>query len=489
MFRNLLVMMLAIMLAFVLFGCEGEEGPQGPAGPQGEVGEDGEDGEDGKDATTDPYTFIGNNGDECAHCHGATVDGWMGTAHPNAYADLEAEDQENPYCLQCHVTGVDEMVAFGATEFPGGEDMYGYDNYFGVEGDSAAMRRAALEGVQCEACHGALGPLDGVGAHRAEVGLSTIWEDVGGEIEFESTCMPCHERQLEEWQMSGHANAGGNLEGFREEHYAGGSCAPCHTGEGFIAANDPAHADYDGPYSWVGCQTCHDPHNANNPGQLRNVDPVYVEFHPGYDPEEDGEMGTMDGYFAGQTCAQCHHARRDTDNVLNQIAEGYGHFGPHSSPQMDMFIGYGCYEIDGYEYERENSHQNVLSNEEENGCVACHMVRFEELHGEEAEHVYHQFAPEGAACYGCHSLDPGDFDKGGVQTDTEAKMNELAAALGYTDYMDFEANFDSQADGVTVPEREAAYALVFVISDGSHGIHNPSYSMDLLQNAIDHLAE
>ena len=39
---------------------------------------------------------------------------------------------------------------------------------------------------------------------------------------------------------------------------------------------------------------------------------------------------------------------------------------------------------------------------------------------------------------------------------------------------------------VEVWEREAAYALYFVAHDASLGVHNPNYSEDLLQNAIDH---
>jgi Cytochrome c552/Cytochrome c554 and c-prime len=495
MLRNLLILMLAIMVSFVLMGCEGEEGKQGPAGPQGDQGDAGENGQDGNDATVDPYTYVGNDGEECGHCHGSKVDGWMGTKHPNAYEDLVTDGNEtNPYCVQCHTTGFDATVTYGDTTITNpGPDMYGFDDYFGVEGDEAAARREALAGVQCEACHGALGPLDGVAAHRAEVGVGTTWEEVEPDVfEFESTCNPCHHRQLEEWQMSGHAQAGGGtLEGFQEEHYASsGSCVPCHTSEGYIAANDPSFADYEfEQYTFVGCVACHDPHDATNPGQLRTVDNVYVEYHLGYDPEEDGEDGTFSGYGAGQTCAQCHHARRDTDNVTGQIADGYAHFGPHGSPQTDMFIGWGSYEIEGYDYDRTTTHQGAI----EDACVSCHMVRKEELHGDDSEHVFHQFAPQGAACTPCHGFEPGDFSYQGVQEDTEAKMNELAGLFGYADWelwADHDnGGWDSQTDGVTPDERMAAYALMFVINDGSMGIHNSAYSEDLLQNAIDHMNE
>jgi hypothetical protein len=482
MLRILLVSLLAITVSFVLIGCEGEQGP---------AGADGADGQDGEDIVHSPNTYIGNDGDECQHCHGEKVDEWMGTHHAEAYEDLVADgNDDNPYCVQCHTTGFDATVTYGDTTITNpGPDMYGFDDYFGIDTPEAEERRAALANVQCEACHGALGPVGDFGVNHADVFVGTYIEDG----EYISTCYPCHERQLEEWSMSGHAMvADGDLELFREEHFASsGSCVGCHTGEGYMQRfdGDWATEDFGGEYTFIGCTACHDPHSDGNPAQLRAVGDVYVEYHLGYDPEEDGVDGTFSGYGAGQTCAQCHHARRDTDNVTNQIAEGYGHFGPHGSPQTDMFIGWGCYEIDGYEYDRTTTHQTAVAD----ACVSCHMVRKEALHGDDSEHVFHQFAPQGAACTPCHAFDPDDFDYQSVQTNTEALMNELAGLFGYADYEAFadhdNGGWDSQTDGVTPEERMAAYALVFVINDGSHGVHNSAYSHDLLQNAIDFMNE
>ena len=63
----------------------------------------------------------------------------------------------------------------------------------------------------------------------------------------------------------------------------------------------------------------------------------------------------------------------------------------------------------------------------------------------------------------------------------------LAVALGYTDAADFLANWDSEAPGVLVWQREAAYALVFVNNDGSLGAHNSVYARELLDNALAHV--
>jgi len=172
-----------------------------------------------------------------------------------------------------------------------------------------------------------------------------------------SLCAGCHP-QSDEWDLSGHANAaGGDITEFRSEYYANSSsCAPCHTSEGFIKANDPAYADYEftGGSSFIGCVTCHDPHSGNmgsgNEHQLRQVGSVEVLYAPGTDPG-DAERPRMEGYGPAQTCVQCHHARRDNDDIDEQINDGDDHFGPHYSPQMDMYIGAGAYQIATAEYD------------------------------------------------------------------------------------------------------------------------------------------
>lgn len=453
----------------ILAGCEGDTGPAGPAGPPGPGAEESD------------VTFVGGMGADCMHCHATTVAQVLLTGHTGAYEDLGEEDRENLYCVQCHTTGFDSPVESGDTEITTyGPDEYGYDDYVGVDTEEAAERREMLEGVQCEACHGAMGPEFNM--NEPEMSFATRSEG----DESLSLCDPCHGTQLEEWVESGHGTVTATIEEFNEEHYVGNtSCDYCHTSEGFVRSVDPAYADYEfeEPYSFIGCVTCHDPHvgdsGEGNVYQLRTLGAVEVEYKPGFEPGDPGAPA-MEGYGTGQMCAQCHHARRDTENVQGQIANGYAHFGPHGSPQMDAFVGTGCYEIEGYEYDDSHIHGGIS-----NACVKCHMVREAEIHGESQDHAFHNFEPGTGNCEPCH-MDLPDFDYNGFQTTIGEKMDELAEALGYTDAADFLENWDSQADGVEVWEREAAYALVFVNNDGSMGVHNPSYTLDLLENAIDY---
>lgn len=473
-----LVLLLMIALVFTM-GCEGEQGPEGPQGPAGPAGDDGQDGEDGEDLTEGPqYNYNGGFGAACNHCHYSTVMSWEDTGHRDAYVDLDDDDLTNPYCLKCHTTGWDSPVNYGDTEITEyGPDTTGYDDYFGKTDDTSLERMAMLEGVQCEACHGGMGP--DFNAHRPLISFSTRTEDDGTPT---SLCAPCHSGQLGEWAESGHGMvAGGSIEDFNNEHYAHiSSCQPCHTSEGFIAATDPRYADYEFPHdvSFIGCVTCHDPHSNGNEHQVRTVGDVPVLYHPGYEVG-DPEIPTMTGMGTAQVCGQCHHGRRDTDNVLGQIENGYAHFGPHGSPQMDLWLGGGSYEIADLDYETTNVHEYV-------SCVKCHMVREAEIHGETQDHSFHTFASTTGNCEPCHTGLP-DFDYRSLQTNVDDKMNTIAVAFGYTNADDMIENWDSTGDDVTVWQREAAYALFFVYNDGSKGVHNPRYAEALLDNAIAHI--
>ena len=478
---RLTAMSLALLAAalFFLTGCEGEQGPAG------------QDGTDGESGVLFDWTYVGGNGLACKHCHYDLVESVLTTHHTQAYDDLVADGAEtNPYCVQCHTTGWDSPVNYGDTEITTyGPDLYGFDDYFGVNTTAAAERRDMLAGVQCEACHGAGGPnpLE----FRPKLSFATV---VDGDTSV-GLCSPCHSGQLGEYATSGHGTVGGlNLEDFNAE-FGRSSCAGCHTSEGFIFANDAAYADYtmpsDADYNFIGCVTCHDPHAGVDAGgnehQLRQLGAVEIVYQAGYGPDDD--IPAMSGYNNGQICAQCHHARRDESNVSGQIANGSSHFGPHGSPQMDMFIGYGSYEIAGYTYERGDDvagHSTAVAD----ACVRCHMVRVAEIHGTSQSHAFHTFQPDQGNCVGCHSdiANYTDFDYRDTQTEIRGLLDDLAAAIGYTDMagmLDETTGWDAtNQSGAVAWQREAAYAWYFVYNDGSFGIHNATYARSLLNNAI-----
>ncbi|MBU0692039.1 cytochrome c family protein, partial [bacterium] len=91
-------------------------------------------------------SYMGNNATRCAHCHDAHVEGWIETHHAVAYTAPGVS--ENIYCIQCHTTGFDDTFDFAGNKLTTGLDNGGYDQNPVV----------ALQGVQCEACHGPMGP-------------------------------------------------------------------------------------------------------------------------------------------------------------------------------------------------------------------------------------------------------------------------------------------------------------------------------------------
>jgi hypothetical protein len=471
------------IVSLALVGCTGDTGPQGIQGEQGEQGEKGDQGDPG--ASFSEFSYQGGNGEACSHCHATTVGVVLTTNHTNAFLDL-GENQDNLYCLQCHTTGFNCDVNFGDTAIDPAncwEPDDGYSGYIGDDTPEGAERRLALEGVQCESCHGAMGP--NFNAHIPDVSFSTHDDPVTGEST--SLCYYCHHTQIDEWKTSGHANAaGGDIDAFNEEHYAtSGSCQACHTSEGFIEVQDPAwpSGSITNEVSFVGCPTCHDAHlgdvGGGNEAQLRTDDAVELSYTFPWDPG-DPEAPRMEGYGPGQTCAQCHKGRRDNDNVQGQIANGYGHFGPHHSNQADMYIGAGSYEIPGMVYDGDHGHQILVD-----ACVTCHMAFSEEAGG----HTVHNFMPDQANCVACHP-DIGDytgFDYRGMQTQIHGKLDSVAVLMGYVDWDTLELTLNADNLVWTPEEREALYGAVFVYNSHSFGVHNPDYANSLLDNAITHL--
>jgi len=472
---------LGALLAFAAFtiGCEGDPGPAGPPGPEGPQGPPGDPAEE------TVFTFQGDFGSPCIHCHTGLVGDYVTTNHRFAYDDL-GDSQSQNYCIQCHTTGFNCAVDYATDEIDFDSCEYpeaGYSYWLGVDTELGAERRADLEGVQCESCHGPMGP--DFNAHVPEISFATHDDPVTGESL--SLCYKCHGTQIEEWKTSPHALAvGGDLEALNEE-FNRSSCDYCHSSEGFIRVNDPAYATYEfgEEISFIGCPTCHDPHvgeaGGGNYAQLRTIGAVELSY---VDPADPEGATVVEGYGPGQTCMQCHKARRDYANVQGQLDRGSSHFGPHSSPQTDMFAGAGSYEIPGYTYNRTHAHQSFGSLAD-NACVTCHMVRETFLHGETQEHAFHTFEPDVGNCAECHGEIP-DFDVGGVQTQIQTKLDSVAVLLGYADAADAEANLDEDNAGWERWQREVLYAFTFVANSGSLGVHNPPYANSLLDNAIDY---
>jgi hypothetical protein len=409
---------------------------------------------------TAQVAWLGGNGAACAECHASITGGYGTTGHAGAFASLQAAFSDtNNYCLQCHTTGFDDVYSFDGTNahlVSTGPDTSGYDN----------LRTASLQNVQCESCHGQMGPSP---LNHSPQPLANI---VNG-----TKCAQCHE-QGEELAESGHGTAverAGGSAAFLTEWGSSG-CNTCHISEGFIGMYDDNFASSGLPLAnGVGCATCHDPHNKTNDSQLRTVADVTSPY------SETGAAYTISGMGKSQLCATCHHARRNASNINGQINNGSAHPGPHESPQADMVAGHGDYEVTGT-VNRTNQHANAWSDTLFAGgyCTGCHMMTIDRE--ETGGPVFgHKFEPKVEVCQRCHTSAT-SFDVAGVQTHTQALLDTLAAYLPH----DSTGGVPSAMDTVswTLNQRKAGYTYYFVTADASKGVHNSAYATSILTNAI-----
>jgi hypothetical protein len=419
--------------------------------------------------TVTPY-FLGNAA--CSGCHSGTFGDWEGTAHAHAWATLQESGHPASYCEPCHSV---------------------QDTIFGNSGyDEAPI--AKFVNVQCENCHGP------ASAHAASMNAADINIDYSAD-----NCGVCHEGThhpyLSEWENSPHAftpNAAA-----AHGAVVNGACGGCHEGYGALErlSDETGLATFYGGGSYgtplrdttdiklqnIGCPVCHDAHDATNPGQVRTVADVQLATANGESPIiTDGGVGKL--------CMQCHHARRAGES---QIANGYDHFGPHANPQADMMAGktgYHAVAPAGFVW-AQPSHLNV-----QNSCKTCHL-NMAEFDGTTAV-TGHTFLPTVEACANCHGaitdfddiMALEDFDGDGtvegIQSEVAGLLDVLGEAL-VTDGLDTTGTDILGALGDTLTstlvQREAGWNYAFVEEDKSHGVHNPDYAVQLLQQSYFHL--
>ncbi len=369
-------------------------------------------------------SYLGNDVQNCNPCHAGAIESWQTTPHSMAF-DSSAAGVEHK------TTGFNTALNNG-----------GYDD------DPSS----ALENVQCEACHGPLGPGAAVTNHPS----------ISNDAMTGAACGQCH-AEWTEYTYSGHGTAmvrAGGHEEFRGE-FGHSPCWNCHVSEGFIKLWDADWTERPVPHllNQITCGSCHDPHNwsEGNPEQLRAAVDFTLPFGgPGYPAGF-----TISGWGKGQVCGQCHHSRRDSTYIFNAIANGGQRATPHESPQGDMLAGRGSYEIPGFTYERENQH-DIGSGTFADVCLRCHMID-ETL---PYPHANHNFHPDVRACTGCHGT-PTDFDIDGKQTEIVDLLDSLGQMLPNTvdENGHYIVNIDTRDTLLwTVPEARGGLGLAVRVS-------------------------
>ncbi|MCI0512300.1 T9SS type A sorting domain-containing protein [candidate division KSB1 bacterium] len=419
----------------------------------------------------------------CSPCHTNTVAEWAQTGHVGLFRrgiDGTASDHYGEACIECHVLGFDESptAANGGFDdvalqvgwtFP---DTLKAGNYQDLITKHPTLGK--LASIQCENCHG-----------PASEHKTTFSKDKMAVTLDAGVCSRCHDeapyhRRGDQWKNSRHA-IGIASAATRAE------CAACHSGYGFIHAIDPNNqlSDKTG-FPQVSCQVCHDPHSVgyNAEHQIRKQDAVTLM---------NGAVIDFGG--TGKLCMNCHQGRRDAEEYAKQYSS---RFSPHYCNQADMLAGTNAVQFGMYI--PSSTHRDVI----ENGCVTCHMAATpaanqpgRDFVGEHSfamhwdggtptdstDDVYHV-----GVCEQCHG-DMNTFDDIMARADYDGDGKKESARTELHGMMDKVGRLlpplgDPSVvvtSAYTPLQLKAAFNYLYVEDDGSEGMHNYQYAINLLK--------
>jgi hypothetical protein len=341
------------------------------------------------------------------------------------------------------------------------------------------------------ACEGPEGPAGPAGA-QGEQGIQGPAGAAGQDAL--NTCSDCHSSDAtivaieQQFMSSPHS-----IQNFGR--IQAGSCAMCHSSQGFVAAangEDPASADFTGGVAAPNCRTCHQIHTtfAGDDFALTTTSPVDLLINGNtVDVSGDDTPGS-------NLCATCHQARPEDDwpdytAPLTQMFNiGSTHFDLHHGPQTNFFT---TELVPSFEFGVANDlpflpHVDV-------SCEGCHMgIGVENTLGDvfsatpvPGGELGHNFRPDDAVCGTCHEA---NFNYGDVQADLMAVIDTLGTCLEAEGVITLDVNgdFDHPVVG-DHPEPYVAAYLVYVgiVEDGSWGVHHPRYMPALADSALDNM--
>jgi hypothetical protein len=282
-------------------------------------------------------------------------------------------------------------------------------------------------------------------------------------------------------------------------------CQRCHTNEGFIEFVKKGKVDPKAIVanpSEIGCFTCHAPHDTGN-FSLRKTDKVTLSNGAVFDKGK------------GNLCANCHRAVFLPKDEVKARSIPFDFWGAHHGPQADMLLGTNAYEFPGRTYSK--SPHALLP---EANCVTCHMTQPRQRYALMPTIGGHSFriggevheAPKlnnaGCLSSGCHAemkQVPGkhlfdrtaaaDYDGDGrietiqeeVQGLLQRIINKQGSGLLQTmkdPLYDAKGAFIRNKVQYPVEVVAALYNYKFVLEDGSRGMHNTKYALQLLMDSI-----
>jgi hypothetical protein len=362
--------------------------------------------------------------------------------------------------------------------------------------------------------------------------------DAGGGITaLSGACTtPCHTFNgvVDQWRFSNHSHP-------QENEIGGGACGNCHALDGiqqrvankFVATLDggtvtnvdKGHITYrvgaaSGSVNEIGyagastigrihCSTCHDFNSQSDPhvtgryvaGQapLRVPggvnDTVFIEATP--DASAGVPTGQPLSLGTSNLCVMCHKSRKDVGFYITSPTTNVtsNRWGPHNGPQSDVYSGKGGWHTPGNTYTN-SRHQSIP-----NACVSCHMQPVK-TNGDVPDHT---MKPNVAYCKTCHDTYTGtDFNVQGGRSVVTSVLGELRALLdgrnlltrsqtapyaALTDEEKADQQFQLDlarpvAGPVQAPIAGALYNYMIIARSKDLGVHNPTYTKQLLFDSV-----
>lgn len=446
---------------------------------------------------------------QCAGCHNGSIQPdmntpWRASSHATMFQrgiNGQVASYYGASCIRCHTTGYDTQPS--ATN-GGFYDLQRTLNWTfptplaPSNFDSLARRYPTLAQVAtigCESCHGP-GSLHFGQAARTAKSLSV------------GVCAQCHDETwrhpiTQQWRNAEHStpvysttfrqlstNAAYRTNSFD-------NCVRCHAPEGFINLAEGRTTATDSLFAFnlqpKSCAMCHEPHgDTQNPYMLRRI--ISDTLKNGYVVPSNVGLGGL--------CMNCHKTRRvgETYPLTTSISSTWS---PHYGSETDMYFGQNAHTY-GSPVASSIAHRLV-----ENSCVGCHMSATPDT-GQVGRdliggHSWNMSAVVGIqtvdhtrACVSCHGpmtrfsdiMAAFDYDGDGTiepfTTEIKGLKTFLSMALPPVG-LDSVSWTMIRSSPDSIRMKRAYYNYLFVKYDGSNGVHNPKYSVGLLQRSITQL--
>lgn len=405
-------------------------------------------------------------------------------------------------CLRCHTTGYDRNQVADNNGFDDVARRLGFvlSNFLPPAPgnfDTLVNRFPELSQyatIGCESCHGP-------GSEHALVGGDTnrIATDYSG-----NSCAPCHDSPwrrpaFRQWKNSNHSDAvwsNSFAQASTNANYGTNNldnCIRCHDGRGYINFTNSTPTNTQGMISvnqtMISCASCHDPHGNDYKSSLRKSPVGSDTLASGFD--YSSMLGT------GKTCANCHKSRK-SNTLTTATRVNNAQWGPHYNVQTDILLGRNAAQFGNIPY-ISGSHRNI-----ENSCVSCHMAPTTDTGTVMRDYVgghsmnLHFASSNYDHVKGCQSCHPGknsfeefmapdDFDGNGA---IESWRKEIDGCLTKLRINLPPVGIDSvawqlvAADSLNVDLRKAYWNYQLVYRDGSGGMHNPFFTVNVLLASI-----